>query len=219
LKVITIAGPKGGCGKSLTTTALAVRATLETGKVALLDMNEGQGTLTEWWTLRGRPANPYLHEAEGTLDELIADLRRTGWTYAIIDGPPQEQDLIEMTVIVADAVVIPVKLSYFDTAAIDAIVGMCVRHQKPFAFLVSEYDDRKAFTNANNIGLAMLEGRGPILKSRISYDPKWRVAQIDGQTGAEISKSLGKEIDMLWTEVKDLAGIGRDLKAVEGGRG
>ena len=116
LKVFTIAGPKGGCGKSLTTTALAVRATMETGRVALLDMNEGQGTLTEWWTLRGRPVNPFLHEAEGTLDELIADLRRTGWTYCFIDGPPQEQDLIEMTVLVADAVVIPVKLAYFDTS-------------------------------------------------------------------------------------------------------
>lgn len=219
LKVFTIAGPKGGCGKSLTTTALAVRATMETGRVAMLDMNEGQGTLTEWWTLRGRPANPFLHEADGTLDELIRDLRRTGWTYTFIDGPPQEQDLIEMTVIVADAVVIPVKLAYFDTSAIDAIVGMCVRHQKPHAFLISEYDDRKTFTNANNIGLGMLEGRGPILKSRISYDPKYRVAQIDGQTGAEISKALGKEIDKLWTEVKELAGIGPALKSVEGRRG
>lgn len=219
LKVFTIAGPKGGCGKSLTTTALAVRATMETGRVALLDMNEGQGTLTEWWTLRGRPVNPFLHEAEGTLDELIADLRRSGWTYCFIDGPPQEQDLIEMTVIVADAVVIPVKLAYFDTAAIDAIVGMCVRHQKPHAFLISEYDDRKAFANANNIGLGMLDGRGTILKSRISYDPKWRVAQIDGQTGAEISKPLGAEIHKLWTQMKELAGIGPALKSVEGRRG
>ena len=219
MKVFTIAGPKGGCGKSVTTTALAVRATMETGKVALLDMNEGQGTLTEWWTLRGRPANPFVHEAEGTLDELIDYLRSTGWTYCFIDGPPQEQDLIEMTVLVADAVLIPVKLSYFDTSAIDSIVGMCARRRKPYAFIISEYDERKIFANANNIGLGMLDGRGTILKSKVSYDPKYRVAQIDGQTGAEISKPLAKEIDKLWTEVKELAGIGPALKSVEAGRG
>jgi hypothetical protein len=116
-------------------------------------------------------------------------------------------------------VVIPVKLAYFDTSAIDAIVGMRMRHRKPHAFFRSEYDDRKTFTNANNIGLGMLEGRGSVLRSTVSYDPKYRVAQIDGQTGAEISKPLGKEIDKLWTEVKELAGIGPTLKSVEGGRG
>ena len=219
MKVFTIAGPKGGCGKSVTTTALAVRATHDTGKVALLDMNEGQGTLTEWWTLRGRPANPFLHEAEGTLEELVDYLRSTGWTYCFIDGPPQEQDLIEMTVYVADAVLIPVKLAYFDTSAIDSIVGMCVRRKKPHAFTISEYDDRKGFANANNLGLEMLEGRGPILTTRISYDPKYRVAQFDGLSGAEISKPLAKEIDALWTEVKELAGMQPTLKSVEGGRG
>ena len=217
MKVFTIAGPKGGCGKSVTTTALAVRAMQETGKVALLDMNEGQGTLTEWWTLRGRPANPFVHEAEGTLDEMVDYLRGTGWTYCFIDGPPQEQDLIEMTIYVADVVLIPVKLAYFDTSAIDSIVGMCVRRRKPHAFIISEYDDRKIFTNANNIGLSMLEGRGTILNSKISYDPKYRVGQIDGQTGGEISKALANEIDLLWTEAKELASIRPALKSVEGG--
>jgi cellulose biosynthesis protein BcsQ len=101
MKVFTIAGPKGGCGKSLTTTAPAVRAAHETGKVAMVDLNEDQGTLTEWWTLRGRPVNPYLHEEEGTLDALIDGLKAANWTYCFIDGPPYEQDLIEMSVVVA----------------------------------------------------------------------------------------------------------------------
>ena len=96
---------------------------------------------------------------------------------------------------------------------------MCVRRQKPHAFLISEYDDRKIFANANNIGLGMLGGRGRVLKTKVPYDPKWRVAQIDGQTGAEISKPLAKEIDKLWTDVKELAGVEPALKPVEGRRG
>jgi cellulose biosynthesis protein BcsQ len=219
MKVFTIAGPKGGCGKSTVTSSLSVRAHLDTGKVAMVDLNEDQGTLTEWWTLRGRPVNPYLHDAEGTLDELVDGLRADGWTYTFIDGPPYEQDLIEMSVLVADAVLIPVKLAYFDTSAIDSIIGMCQRRKKPYAFVISEYDDRQAFANANAVPLAMLQGRGPILKTRIAYHPKHRMGQIQGKTGAEIDKKLAKEIDALWTEAKKLAGIGPTLKKVEGSRG
>ena len=124
-----------------------------------------------------------------------------------------------MSVIVAGSVLIPVKPAYFDTSVIDSIVGMCKRRQKPYAFVISEWDDRKAFANANNIALAMLEGRGPILETRISYHPKYRVGQIDGMTGAELDKGLSKEIDAVWTEAKRLAGIGPALKKMEGARG
>jgi chromosome partitioning protein len=218
MKVITVAGPKGGCGKSHTTTALAVRATLETGKVAIVDLNEDQGTLTEWWTLRGRPVNPFLYDADGTLDAMIEDLRGDGWTYTFVDGPPYEQDLIEMSVVVANAVLIPVKLAYFDASAIDSIVDMCRRRKKPYAFLINEFDDRKAFVNANAIALGMLEGRGPILNTRVSYHPKYRVGQIQGKTGAELDKGLATEISALWAEVKALSAAHSVLKSIEGGR-
>jgi cellulose biosynthesis protein BcsQ len=219
MKVFTIAGPKGGCGKSTITLALAVRAAAEPGKVAMVDLNEDQGTLTEWWTLRGRPVMPYLYDAEGTLDELVDGLRADAWTYTFIDGPPYEQDLIEMSVLVADAVLIPVKLAYFDTSAIDSIVGMCQRRKKPYAFVINEFDDRKMFANANAVPLAMLEGRGQILNTRIAYHPKHRVGQIDGKTGAELDKTLAKEVDSLWTEAKKLAGIGLTLKKAGVARG
>jgi cellulose biosynthesis protein BcsQ len=219
MHVFTIAGPKGGCGKSTVASALAVRAAVETGKVAMIDLDEAQGSLTEWWTLRGRPVNPLLYDGEGTLDELVEALRADSWTYTIIDGPPHEQDLIEMSVIVASAVLIPVKPAYFDTSVIDSMVSMCKRRQKPYAFVINEFDDRKTFANANNIALAMIEGRGPILETRISYHPKHRVGQIDGKTGAELDKALNKEIDAVWTEAKKLAGIGPALKKVGGSRG
>jgi chromosome partitioning protein len=221
MKVISVAGPKGGVGKSLTTSCLAVHAAQETGKVAILDMDEGQGTLTEWWTLRGRPVNPYLHAAEGTLDELVDNLKADEWTYAIIDGPPHDQDLIEMTVVVADAVIIPVKLAYFDTSAIDGIKAMCERRKKPFAFLVNEYDERQLFAKSNALALRLLQGRGRILDARLSYDPKYRLGQIQGRTGPEMEGkrpgAITAEVAALWTEVKKLAGV-PELKAVRGGR-
>lgn len=219
MKVITIAGPKGGSGKSTLTSALAVRATHGAGKVAMVDLNEVQGTLTEWWTLRGRPVNPFLYDAEGTLDAVVDALRADNWSYCFIDGPPYEQDLIEMSVVVADTVLIPVKLAYFDASAIDSIVGMCQRRRKTYAFVINEFDGRKIFENANAVPLAMMEGRGPVLDVKISYHPKHRVGQIQGQTGAELDKALAREIDLLWTEVKKLAGIGPTLKTERGSRG
>jgi cellulose biosynthesis protein BcsQ len=137
---------------------------------------------------------------------MVESLRAASWTYCFIDGPPYEQDLIEMSVLVSDAVLIPIKLAYFDATTIDSIVGMCERKDKPYAFVINEFDDRKIFTNANAIPLAMLEGRGRIMKARISYHPKHRVGQIQGKTGAELDKTLAKEIDALWSETKRLAG-------------
>jgi hypothetical protein len=64
----------------------------------------------------------------------------------------------------------------------------------------------------------MIEGRGPVLDTRISYHPKHRIGQIDGQTGAELDKGLSREIDAVWTDAKKLAGVSPAIKKVEGSR-
>jgi cellulose biosynthesis protein BcsQ len=61
MKTIAIASAKGGVGKSTITSALAVRACLESLKVALLDLNADQGNLTQWWMTRRQPMNPARH--------------------------------------------------------------------------------------------------------------------------------------------------------------
>ena len=220
MKVITIAAPKGGTGKSNTAAVLSARAATETartrnrGGVAMIDLNEDQATLTQWWTLRGRPVNPYLLKDGGTLDEDIKILASDGWDYCVIDGPPYDMDMIEMTVVLASVVIIPVKLAFSDISAIDAIVDMCKRRRRPFAFVVNEYDARQTFKSVNNEALALLTGRGPILKARISYHPKYRAGQMEGKTGPELDDKLAKEVDKLWSEVKALAGVKTTLTVV-----
>jgi chromosome partitioning protein len=221
MKVITIAAPKGGTGKSNTTALLAVRAAAESprtknrGGVAMIDLNEDQATLTQWWTLRGRPVNPYLLKDGGALDDDIKILAGDGWDYCVIDGPPYNMDMIEMTVVLASVVVIPIKLAFSDISAIDSIVDMCKRRRKSYCFVINEYDGRQAFKNVNNEALALLTGRGPICKTRISYHPKYRAGQMEGKTGPELDDKLEKEIDRLWTEVKALAGVKVALNVVK----
>jgi cellulose biosynthesis protein BcsQ len=220
MKVITIAAPKGGTGKSNTASILATRAAAESprsrgkGGVAMIDLNEDQATLSQWWALRGRPVNPYLLKEGGALDDDIKILASDGWEYCVIDGPPYDMDLIEMTVVLANVVIIPIKLALSDISAIDAIVDMCKRRRKPFNFVVNEYDSRQSFKNVNEEALALLTGRGPIMRTRISYHPKYRAGQMEGKTGPELDDKLAKEIDKLWTEVKTLAGVKPALNLV-----
>jgi Mrp family chromosome partitioning ATPase len=60
MKTVTIASAKGGSGKSTITSALAVRTSQETLQVAMMDLNFDQGSLTQWWIVRGQPMAPRL---------------------------------------------------------------------------------------------------------------------------------------------------------------
>jgi Mrp family chromosome partitioning ATPase len=62
VKVIAMASPKGGSGKTTIASALAVRAAEESKRVAMFDLNSDQGNLTQWWVLRGEPMCPRLVE-------------------------------------------------------------------------------------------------------------------------------------------------------------
>ncbi len=115
---IAIASGKGGTGKSTIAAALAVRA-MKHGRVALIDLNPDQPSLTHWWTLRGEPKNPCLFD---DYEDLVADLPKLGaqgWRTCLIDTPPGGSAVIEMAVAAADIVLIPVKPSIVDAAAAD----------------------------------------------------------------------------------------------------
>jgi chromosome partitioning protein len=207
MRTITVASAKGGSTKSSTVLTLAARAAQEFGRVAMIDLNADQGTLTEWWKLRGRRINPYLLPEVTSLATDLKVLGDAGTDLCLIDTPPMDMSLIELAVSAADAVVIPLIPSYLDTSAVDCVVEMCRRLGKPFAFLFNAYDERKIFDQVNARAKAALTGRGDILKHHISYSPKHRLAHEDGKAGAEIDKNLAEEIDLVWVDVKNLAQI------------
>src|SRR5262245_9710492 len=83
LRVITFASVKGGVGKSTLCSALAVRASKDSKRVALLDLDP-QESLASWWTRRGRTRNPKLHEVDATT-EAIELLISEGWEWVFVD--------------------------------------------------------------------------------------------------------------------------------------
>lgn len=209
MKTITVAAAKGGAGKSTITSALAARATQESMRVAMMDLNSDQASLTRWWRMRGEPMNPYLVADIENIPDDVEILRGKGYEWLFIDTPPLEIDLIEQSIVVADVVVIPVRTSIFDVISIDEVVELCKAHRKPFAFVLSAFDGRVTFKVLTQQTIAALVSEGPIFGNRISYQPQYVSALMVGKTGAETSKSLKPEVDGLWAEVKRLANGGK----------
>ncbi len=203
MKTITVASTKGGSGKSTIVSALAVRAAQETPKIAMMDLNFDQGSLTQWWQLRGKPQTPFLAQNVENIPGDIRVIAAMDYEWLFIDSPPTGMDLIEQAVAVADAVIVPVRPGFFDVIAVQTVTWMCRKHRKPFAFVLSAVDGRyKVLTKQT---LAALAGLGPVLKTQIGYRRQWIAALVIGRTGPEIDKELRPEIDALLGEVKGLA--------------
>jgi chromosome partitioning protein len=214
MKVVTIAAPKGGSCKTTTTTLLAVKATHDGKNVCLIDLNADQANLAQWHISRGEPMLPHLEHKITNITRDVAAIRASGkFDWLFIDTPPLDMDVIENAVVVADAVIIPVRASIFDVGAVGAIVEMCREHHKPFAFLRSAFDSR--FKSLNQSALAALVPMGQVLGTTISYRLPYINAATAGKTGPEIEKELQLEVNALWTEVQQLAGKAHP-KAVKG---
>jgi chromosome partitioning protein len=202
MKVITVASPKGGSGKTTLASVLAVRASMESARVAMFDLNADQGNLTQWWVLRGEPMNPRLVEVEHITRD-VEVLRASRFEWLIIDTPPLELDIIENAVLKADCVLIPVRASIFDIGSITPVVEMCRQRHKPFAFVLSAVDSR--FKKLTERAMAALVSEGLISATRISYRQPYISALTGGKAGHEVEEELRPEIDSLWGEVKRLA--------------
>ena len=203
MRTITIAAAKGGAGKSTIASALAVRAARD-GRVAMFDLNSDQGNLTQWWITRGEPENPGLLSEIVNIPQDVMALAREGFDHLLIDTPPLNLDIIEQSIAVSDAVIIPIRTSLFDVSSIETVTALCRKHRRPYAFVLSAVDHRFKQLTAQTI--AALVNDGPMVASRISYRLQYISALNDGKTGPEIDKELAGEIDSLWAEVVRLAG-------------
>ena len=202
MKTITIASAKGGTGKSTITALLAVRAAQDTPRVAMMDLNLDQGSLTQWWGLRGEPDSPRLIDEED-IENIPRDVKRIApdYDWLFIDTPPLNMDAIEQAIVVADAVIIPVKAGFFDIMAVQDVVEMCQERRKPFSLLLNDMDKSKVLERQAKAAFVEV---GPMFATHIDHRVAYIQALAKGKTGGETDKSAKLEVDTLWPEVKRL---------------
>ena len=202
MKVISVCAAKGGTTKTTVALCLAVRATQESMRVALFDLNADQGDLTKWHKLRGSPMNPRLIEVE-KISQDVEVLRNEGFEWLFIDTPPLDLDIIENSIIKSDAVVIPVRTGFFDVDSVSPVVEMCRERRKPYSFLLSAVDSK--MPKLVESAMASLIGDGPIFASKLRYLQPYILSINKGKSASELDKACQPEIDSLWVEVKRLA--------------
>jgi chromosome partitioning protein len=198
MKVVALAATKGGVGKTTLASALAVRASQESGRVALID-GDAQASLAAWYELRGEPDNPKLFDMDISA-EGIGLLMAQGWEWAFIDTPPAIIDLIEVAILNATFVLIPTRASPVDIEAVGEVVDLCKTHRKPFAFVLNAVSPQWA--NLADGSEAYLRGHGPVLKERVGLRKGYVTAMTSGKSGAEVDKTAREEIDALWSAVR-----------------
>lgn len=206
-RVIVLAASKGGVGKSLLTASLAVRAVKDGARVALVDA-EPQESLSLWWSLRGKPGNPFLHSYSGDPVDDAEKLRTEGYDWIFVDTVPAMMEHIERAIEAADFVLIPTRVSAFDLVATRDVVGFCRHHRKPYAFVLNATDPkwRKGIQSA----IAQLKKLGPVIPKSIRQRTAYASALTAGKTGpegrdAKEAKGAADEIGAVWNYVRKAA--------------
>ncbi|MBF0395050.1 MAG: ParA family protein, partial [Alphaproteobacteria bacterium] len=143
MKTIAILSQKGGAGKSTLARALAVAA-LEDGRPAAIIDADPQGTVLAWAGRRDAKA-PAVAGLDGLpLERTAARWEEAGAEVLLLDTPPHATALIGIAAKLADVILIPVRPSPDDLAAIGPTVEIARQVGKPFGIVFNAAPPRGA---------------------------------------------------------------------------
>lgn len=211
--LIGVLNAKGGVGKSLLSTTLAVRAARDFARVGIVDLDPQRGS-ARWRQHRGGDAdkdNPLIMAGALDAKDAVEKLELTGWDVAFFDGAPGSLDLTEDAIKVVDLVLIPLRAGDQDIASTEYVVSACQEFKTPYILVINEAmpsagGDRRAlevhtlFKRHLKLPIA-----ATIIHRRMSYSD----AMNTGRSAAEIrggkNDKAEEEIDALYSEVMTAA--------------
>lgn len=202
-RVIVVASQKGGTGKTTVASHLAVEAAIAGQGPAVLIDTDPQGSLSQWWVVRDREEahrDGVSALLKVTLDDLparLAELRRNGTQFAIIDTPPAHTMSIERAIALADLVVIPTRPSPHDLRAVGATVNIARSFGKPFFFVINCAAQRAHITAE---AIAALSEHGRVAPVILYQRTNYASSMIDGRTVMEMpgAPRSADEVAQLW---------------------
>jgi chromosome partitioning protein len=201
MNVIAFLSQKGGSGKTTLSVHTAVAAEATGERVCVIDADP-QESATAWASAR-EAETPIVATAQaGELDAALRAAEGEGMTLAIVDAPPHAAPAAGQIARRSELVLIPVRPSAFDLAAVPAAVEIVAAAKVRGAFVLSACPFR-----APEIGetRAALEAYGlPIAPGEITDRRAFARAVTTGSavTEFEAEGKAAEEIRALWTWIR-----------------
>jgi chromosome partitioning protein len=205
MNVIAFLSQKGGSGKTTLSVHTAVAAEATGERVCVIDADP-QESATAWANAR-EAGTPIVATAQaGELDAALRAAEGEGMTLAVVDAPPHAAPAAGQIARRSELVLIPVRPSAFDLAAVPAAVEIVAAAKVRGAFVLSACPFR-----APEIGetRAALEAYGlPIVPGEITDRRAFARAVTTGSavTEFEAEGKAAEEIRALWAWIKDTLG-------------
>lgn len=182
MNVIAFLSQKGGSGKTTLSVHTAVAAEASGQKVCVID-SDPQESATAWAGARAAPTPVVATAQAGDLPSALKAAESEGMTLTVIDAPPHAAPAASQIAKRSQLVLVPVRPSAFDLAAVPAAVEIIRAAKVKGAFVLSacpfrapeiaetraaleayglpivphEITDRRAFSRAVTTGSAVTE--------------------------------------------------------------
>ena len=140
MNVIAVVAQKGGVGKTTVSQCLAVEALRQGLATALIDADP-QRSATEWGEQReaaGIGAPTVLPLGSKSLASIIADLKKRGAAFVVIDTPPHSAPAINAALGVSTGAVMVTRPNPMDVRALEATWAIVSRMNKPSAAVFTQ---------------------------------------------------------------------------------
>lgn len=212
MRVITVAGQKGGAGKTTLAVHLAVAAAAAGHRVGMIDADP-QGSATAWAKARpaSAPALPVAPLVGADVGRGIDAARADGFGVLIIDTPPHAARAASPALAAADLIVMPVRPSVLDLAALPAGLALVDASARPALLVLSAVPSRCAEEVEVR---AAIEAAGRDVAEGVIHDrADFRRALATGRAVAETSPTgpAAREIRQLWREIARRIEIAAEL--------
>ena len=202
MNVIAFLSQKGGSGKTTLSVHTAVAAEATGERVCIIDADP-QESATAWASAR-QAQTPIVATAQaGDLEAALSAAKSEGISLAVVDSPPHAAPAASQIAKRAQLVLIPVRPSAFDLAAVPAAVQIVRAAKVRGAFILSACPFR-----APEIGetRTALEAYGlPIVPGEITDRRTFARAVTSGSAVTEFESSgkAAEEIRALWAWIND----------------
>lgn len=200
MNTVSIAGHKGGIGKSTIVILLAQIAMQDNKRVVLIDLDP-QKSLTQWWECR--PDDDPQLIALNSHEELkkAIDILSPDNDLLIIDTPPAHQTIIQTAIQHSDLVIVPCSPSPIDIKGIGETITLLEELKKPFFFVLNRVNTR---TRIASDTLKLLSQYGRVAPASLGMRIDYAQCTLDGKTPLDSgNQKIKEEVTALYKYLKE----------------